>query len=99
MNFEQKTSFSFPSFTSSLSSFSTQISEFHENNESFLKNKDLALSPLNMSDEIDESNSPRCQQFSTNIFYYSSVNDESFDMSKAVDDSSLGLISIYFENK
>ena len=104
MNFEQKTSFSYPSFTSSSSTLSTQISEFHENNESFLKNKDLALSPLNILDEIDESsysesNSPRCQQFGTNIFYYSSRNDDGFDMSKIVDNSSMNPISIYFEDK
>ena len=97
MNFEQKTSFSFPSFTGSLSSLLTQISEFHENNESFLKNKDLALSPLNISDEIDESsqsesNSPKCQQFGTNIFYYSSICDCGHDIPKIEDDLSLGPI-------
>ena len=55
MKFNQKITISFSDFINTSSTNSTQISEIQENDNSFLKNKDSALSPMNISDEIDES--------------------------------------------
>ena len=103
MKFNQKITISFSDFINTSSTNSTQISENQEDDNSFLKNKDSALSPVDISDEINdpsenENNSPKCQQLSSNMFYYSSMSNNQDDISKAIENLPTNQITIYFED-
>jgi hypothetical protein len=76
--------------------------EIAENCYLAIKNKDSALSPVDISDEINdplesENNSPKCQQLSSNMFYYSSMSNNRDDISKAIENLSTNQITISFE--